>query len=240
MLADSDVERILVITAHPDDVDFGAAGSVARWTGAGAHVAYCIVTDGDAGGFDPAVPRSEIAGIRRREQSEAAAQVGVEELHFLGYPDGRLEVSMDLRRDLSRVIRQVRPRRVVAQSPLRTFDSVFRNHPDHLAAGEAACCAVYPDSRNPFTFTELVDEGLEAWTVEELWIMGTAPGAQESFVDVTETFDRKIKALLCHDSQMTDPAGMEGRLREWHEANAVAGGLGAGRLAERFAVMPAV
>ncbi|MFP5321631.1 MAG: PIG-L deacetylase family protein [Acidimicrobiia bacterium] len=240
MLADAEVERILVVTAHPDDVDFGAAGSVARWTDAGAHVAYCIVTDGDAGGFDPDVPRGDIAGIRRREQTEAAAQVGVEELHFLGYPDGRLEITMDVRRDISRVIRQVRPRRVVTQSPVRTFDSVFRSHPDHLAAGEAACCAVYPDSRNPFTFTELVAEGLEAWTVEELWIMGTAPGAQESFVDITDTFDRKIKALLRHESQMTDPGGMEQRLRDWNEANAVAGGLGAGRLAERFAVMPTV
>jgi LmbE family N-acetylglucosaminyl deacetylase len=99
---------------------------------------------------------------------------------------------------------------------------------------------VYPDSRNPFTFTELLDEGLEAWTVEELWVMGTAPGAQEAFVDITEVFDRKLKALLCHVSQMTEPDAMEGRLREWNGANAVAGGLGAGRLAERFAVMHTV
>jgi len=238
VLADHEVERILVVTAHPDDVDFGAAGSVARWTEAGAHVAYCIVTDGDAGGFDPDVPRSEIGGIRRREQTEAAARVGVEELHFLGYPDGRLEVRMDLRRDISRVIRQVRPRRVVTQSPLRTMDSVYRNHPDHLACGEATCCAVYPDARNPFTFTELLEEGLEAWTVEELWIMGAAAGGQDEFVDITGTFDRKVAALLCHESQMTDPGSTDQRMREWGEAHAIAGGLGAGRLAERFAVMP--
>jgi len=238
VLADHEVERVLVVTAHPDDVDFGAAGSIARWTDAGAHVAYCIVTDGDAGGFDPDVPRSAIAGIRQREQTEAAKRVGVDELHFLGHPDGRLEVTMDLRRDISRVIRQVRPRRVLTQSPLRTLDSVYRNHPDHIAAGEAACCAVYPDSRNPFTFTELADAGLEAWTVEELWVMGGSPGAQEAFVDITDAFDRKIEALRCHESQMTDPEGMELRLREWGEANAVAGGLGAGRLAERFAFMP--
>jgi len=238
VLADDEVERILVVTAHPDDVDFGAAGSVARWTEAGAHVAYCIVTDGDAGGFDPDVPRSEIAGIRRREQTEAAARVGVEELHFLGYPDGRLEVRMDLRRDISRVIRRVRPRRVLTQSPLRTLDSVYRNHPDHLACGEAAFCAVYPDARNPFTFTELLEEGLEAWTVEELWVMGPATGGLDEFVDITATFDRKVEALLCHESQMTDPGSMDERMRQWGEANAVAGGLGADRLAERFAVMP--
>jgi len=240
VLAEHEVERILVVTAHPDDVDFGAAGSIARWTDAGVHVAYCVVTDGDAGGFDPDVPRREIAGIRREEQTQAAAQVGVEELHFLGYPDGRLEVRMDLRRDISRVIRQVRPRRVVTQPPLRTFDSVYRNHPDHLACGEATCCAVYPDSRNPFTFTELVEEGLEAWTVEELWVMGPVAGAQDEFVDITETFDRKLKALLCHESQMTGPDSMEGRLRQWNEANAIAGGFGAERLAERFSVMPTV
>ncbi len=240
MLEDHEVERVLVVTAHPDDVDFGAAGSVARWTAAGAHVTYCIVTDGDAGGFDPEVPRGDIAGIRRGEQTNAATQVGVEDLHFLGYPDGRLEVSLELRRDLSRVIREVRPRRVVTQSPLRTLDSVYRNHPDHLAAGEATCCAVYPDSRNPFTFTELMAEGLEPWSVEELFVMGGSPGEQETFVDITDTFDTKIKALRCHVSQMTDADGIETRLREWNGANAAAGGLGDGRLAERFMVMPTV
>lgn len=234
MLADDEVERVLVVTAHPDDVDFGVAGSVARWTDAGAEVVYCIVTDGDAGGFDPEVPRSSIAGIRRGEQTNAAAQVGVEELHFLGYADGVLEVSLDLRRDLARVIREVRPRRVVTQSPLRTTDSVFRNHPDHLAAGEATCCAVYPDARNPFTFTELAEEGLEAWTVEELWMMGGSDAG--TFVDVTDTFDRKMAALRCHVSQLIDDATEE-RVRQWNTANAEAAGWGSGRLAERFVVM---
>ncbi len=238
MLPDDEVERILVVTAHPDDVDFGVAGTVARWTAAGAQVTYCIVTDGDAGGFDPDVPREEIGVIRRAEQTAAAAQVGVEELHFLGHPDGRLEVTMELRKDISRVIRQVRPRRVVTQSPLRTMDSVYRNHPDHLACGEATCCAVYPDSRNPFTFTELLTDGFEPWTVEELWVMGTVPGAEEAFVDITDTFDAKMQALRCHVSQMTDPDGIEDRLREWNGANAQAGGLPAGRLAERYVVMP--
>ena len=102
-------DRILMVTAHPDDVDFGAAGSVAAWTAAGAVVTYCVVTDGDAGGFDPLVPRREIPAIRRAEQTMAAAEVGVKDLIWLGYPDGRVEVSLSLRRDLARVIRQVRP-----------------------------------------------------------------------------------------------------------------------------------
>src|ERR1700730_5069530 len=169
-------ERILTITAHPDDVDFGVAGSVAVWTAAGAHVTYCVVTDGDAGGFDPAIPRSEIPAIRRAEQTAAAAQGGVKDLVFLGYPDGRLQATLELRRDIARVIRQVRPQWVVGQSPDRLWDRLFASHPDHLAAGEATVCAVYPDARNPFAFPELAtEEGLEPHTVEELWIMA-APG----------------------------------------------------------------
>ncbi len=236
MLAEDEVERVLVVTAHPDDVDFGAAGTIGRWTAAGAEVVYCIVTDGDAGGFDPDVPRTDIPGIRRGEQTAAAQSLGVDELHFLGYPDGRLEVTLELRRDISRVIRHVRPRRVLVQSPVRTLDSIYRNHPDHIAAGEAACCAVYPDARNPFTFPELLTEGFEAWSAEELWIMGSGPEA-DTFVDITDTFDRKLKALRCHVSQMTDPEAMEVRLRQWAAANAAAAGFEAGRLAEAFRVM---
>jgi LmbE family N-acetylglucosaminyl deacetylase len=236
MLEDGEVERVLVVTAHPDDVDFGAAGSIARWTAAGAEVVYCIVTDGDAGGFDPDVPREDIPGIRRGEQTAAAAAIGVDELHFLGHPDGRLEVSLDLRRDISRVIRHVCPRRVVTQSPLRTLDSMYRNHPDHIATGEATCCAVYPDARNPFTFPELLAEGHDAWSVDELWIMGNGDTA-DTFVDITDTFDRKMKALRCHVSQNTAGEAMEQRLRDWGAANAALAGLGAGRLAEAFRVM---
>lgn len=226
-------ERILVVTAHPDDVDFGVAGSVAVWTDAGAAVTYCVVTDGDAGGFDAAVPRSEIPRIRRAEQTAAAAEVGVKDLVFLGYPDGRLLVSLDLRRDLARVIRQVRPQRVVAQSPERLWDRIYASHPDHLAAGEAAVCAVYPDARNPFAFPELLEEGLEAWTVPEVWLMASA-GA-DTFVDVTEQFGRKLAALRAHVSQETDRDGqLESRMREWLTATAGAAGMRQGRLAEGF------
>src|SRR5437879_10068274 len=203
-------ERALVVTAHPDDVDFGAAGTIATWTDAGIEVTYCIVTDGDAGGFDPAVPRSEIPRIRRAEQTAAAAVVGVHDVEFLGYPDGALELSIDLRRDVSRVIRRVRPQRVVTQSPERVWDRLFASHPDHLAAGEATVCAVYPDARNPFAFPELLEEGLEAHTVPELWLM--AGRTRNRFVDVTDTFDKKLAALRCHVSQLPDPERLEERL----------------------------
>lgn len=171
------IERALVITAHPDDVDFGAAGTVATWTDAGVDVAYCIVTDGDAGGHDRTVARTAMAETRRVEQTTAAKHVGVTTLHFLGYPDGRLESMLDLRRDLSRVIRQVQPDLVVCPSPERKYQRIYASHPDHLAAGEASLCAVYPDARNPFAHTELLDEGLEPWSVPEVWMMATSsPG----------------------------------------------------------------
>jgi LmbE family N-acetylglucosaminyl deacetylase len=138
VLEDSQVTRVLVVTAHPDDVDFGSAGTVATLVDAGVSVTYCIVTDGDAGGFDPTVPRSEIPGIRRAEQVAAAAVVGVTDVRFLGYRDGELTVSHDLRRDISRVIRQVRPQRVMIQmSPMRNWERIAASHPDHMAAGEA-------------------------------------------------------------------------------------------------------
>jgi LmbE family N-acetylglucosaminyl deacetylase len=222
-----------VVTAHPDDVDFGAAGSVAAWTDAGVDVTYCVVTDGDAGGFDPAVARSEIPGIRRAEQTAAAAAVGVSELIFLGYPDGRLVVSLDLRRDIARVIRQIRPERVVCPSPERMWDRVFASHPDHLAAGEATLCAVYPDSRNPFAFPELLREGLEAHVVNEIWMM--ASPRSSTYVDVTATFSRKLAALRSHVSQETDSDGkLEERILVWLSHNARVAGWPEGKLAEAF------
>ena len=230
------IERVLVVCAHPDDVDFGAAGTVATWVKAGVSVSYCIVTDGDAGGSDPTVSRSDMAALRRLEQIAAASEVGVQEVIFLGYPDGRLEVSMDLRRDITRVIRQCRPQRIVAQSPERNWDRIYACHPDHLAAGEAATCAVYPDSRNPFAFPELLaNEGLEPHTVDELWLM--APKDPDRAVDVTEVFDVKLAALRSHRSQVGEGEHLEPMLRDWLTANANAAGLGAGRLAESFRVV---
>ena len=235
MLADTEVRRILVITAHPDDVDFGASGTIAGWTDRGIEVAYCIVTDGDAGGFDPTVPRAEIPAIRRAEQTAAAKAVGVRELHFLGHPDGQVEASMALRRDLSRVIRVVRPDRVVCQSPERNYGRIYASHPDHLAAGEAALCAVYPDARNPYAHPELAAEGLEAHTVREVWMMAAPSGGHT--VDITEQIERKLEALLCHESQHQDPARIEPLIRNWGAAVAGAAGLGEGRLAEVFQVI---
>jgi LmbE family N-acetylglucosaminyl deacetylase len=232
-MPDDEARRILVITAHPDDVDFGAAGSVATWTDEGREVAYCIVTNGEAGGSDRTVSREEMVAIRQAEQTAAAKIVGVTDLTFLGYPDGRLEVSIALRRDISRVIRQFRPDRVVCQSPQRSWGRIYASHPDHLAAAEAAIDAVYPDARNPFAHPELSD--LEPWAVPEVWIM--AQQEPNRWVDITDQIDRKVAALLSHESQMTDPDSMDGRMRAWGAAQAQAGGLAEGRLAESFMVV---
>jgi LmbE family N-acetylglucosaminyl deacetylase len=232
-----EAERVLVITAHPDDVDFGVAGSVAAWTDQGVDVAYCVVTDGDAGGFDPTVPRSDIPGIRRAEQEAAAKIVGVEQVYFLGHPDGRLYPTIELRRDLSRVIRQFRPGRVVCQSAERLLDRIYASHPDHLAAGEAALCAVYPDARNPFAFPELLqDEGLEPWTVHELWLMGPGDRSAAIAVETTATVDRKVTALLCHESQIPDREGLTKRVLEAARSQGEMAGLPAGSSAELYRV----
>lgn len=227
-----DVDAILVVVAHPDDVDFGVAGSVAQWTKAGVRVSYCIVTDGDAGGSDRSVSRPDMARIRREEQRAAAAEVGVSDVVFLGYPDGRLTPSLELRRDVSRQIRRLRPGRVVCQSPDRMWDRLGASHPDHLAAGEATVCAVYPDARNPFAHPELLEEGLEPFSVPDLWL--TASPETTHVVDVTDTFDMKMSALRRHVSQVGDRDGLDEWIRGWLSAAAERAGLPAGRLVESF------
>jgi LmbE family N-acetylglucosaminyl deacetylase len=217
------VSRVLVIAA-----DFGSAGTIAQWTDSGVEVSYCIVTNGDAGGSDPSVSRADMAVLRQAEQTAAAKQVGVHDLHFLGYPDGRVEPTIALRRDLARVIRLLRPERVVCQ--------IGTSHPDHRAVGSAALDAVYPDSRNPFAFPELLaDEKLEPWTVREVWIAGGP--TPTTYIDITDTFGRKIAALRCHASQISDAAALEKNLRGWLSRAAEQGGLPEGRLAEMFQIV---
>jgi len=235
-LPDAEVERALVVTAHPDDVDFGASGTLTTWSAAGIDLTLCVITDGDAGGFDPTVPRSEIPGIRRAEQRSAAAHWGAKDVVFLGYRDGELTVSHDLRRDISRVIRQVRPRRMVIQSPERNWERIQASHPDHLAAGDAAIQAVYPDARNPFAHSALLgDEGLQAWTVEEVWVMaGPQP---DHAIDITDTIDAKIAALREHASQTAHMDDLDGMIRSWGGMVAERFGLPAGRYAEAFHIV---
>jgi LmbE family N-acetylglucosaminyl deacetylase len=226
------VRSVLVITAHPDDVDFGAAGTVAVMTEQGVDVTYCIVTDGDAGGSDRDTTHEQRATLRQSEQRAAAKEVGVESLIFLSHPDGRVEANLDLRRDLSRVIRQVRPDRVICQSSQLNLDRIYASHPDHLATGEAALCAVYPDARNHFAHPELLEEGLEPHTVPEVWVMAFSD--PNVAVETTHVLDRKIAALRSHASQVGDGEHIEDLIKSWGRQTGLSVGLGKKRAAESF------
>ena len=142
------VGRVLCFAAHPDDIDFGAAGTIAAWTASGVEVSYCIMTDGDAGGFDPA-HRADIIAMRDAEQRRAAELVGVTDIHYLHQRDGYLEASHDVMKGVVRLIREVRPDVVLSMHPERNWQRIQKSHPDHLAVGEAVTRAVYPGAGEP-------------------------------------------------------------------------------------------
>jgi LmbE family N-acetylglucosaminyl deacetylase len=193
-------ERALVVAAHPDDAEFSFGATVARLVDEGTQVTYLIVTDGSQGGEDPTLPTGELAAIRAAEQRDAARVLGVEDLVFLGFPDGQVADTNELRLALTREIRRHRPELVLTHQPLRSLQfPIGASHPDHLAVGAAALNAVYPFARNPRAFTELLAEGLPAHRVDEVWV----PGYEHTdlLVDVSHTGDRKVSALMEHRSQ---------------------------------------
>lgn len=212
----SDALRILVITAHPDDAEFGCAGSVARWVDEGAEVTYCIVTDGSTGTQDTGLIGTKLADLRREESIQAAKVVGVTDVLFLGYRDGYVEPTLDLRRDLARVFRQTKPNRLLAMDPTPLPGGWFINHPDHRAIGQASLDITVTAGTTPGHFPELLDEGLEPWRgCYEMYITG--PGERDFAVDITATIDRKIEALRCHRSQIDwDPDPL---MRAWAAGN---------------------
>ena len=235
-LDDSEIERVLVVTAHPDDLDFGAAGTIAQWTAKGIEVSYCICTNGDQGGEDPSVPRADMPKIRKREQIEAGKVLGVTNIEFLNHRDGWLTPTIELRKQIVREIRKTKPQRMLIQSPERNWDRLFSSHPDHMAAGEAAIQAVYPDARNAFAFEELLkDEGLDPWRVREVWVM--SHNTPDHFIDITETFDKKLAALNAHISQTAHNPNLEQMIREFGERNAKLNGLADGAVAEIFKIV---
>ncbi|MGH3732534.1 MAG: PIG-L deacetylase family protein [Acidimicrobiales bacterium] len=231
---DKSLKRALVVVAHPDDVDFGTAGTIAFLTNHGVDVAYCLVTSGDAGGDDSTDSREERMAVREAEQTAAAKEVGVTNLTFLHWPDGRVETTMALRREIARVIRTHRPQLVITQNPERNYERIFSSHPDHMATGEATLRAVYPDARNPHAFPELIREGFEPFTVDEVWLGGSNP---TMVVDITKTFDQKFDALSKHVSQIGNRKGLKKMLRSWSAATAKNAGMKEGRLAEGFRVV---
>ena len=203
---------VLVVVAHPDDIDFGIAGTAAVLTKAGSKVTYALCTSGEAG-IPEDMDRAELAALRESEQRAAAAAVGVTDVRFLGQPDGHLEANLELRKVISRVIRQVKPQVVITQSPERRYERIFGSHPDHLACGEATISAIYPDARNPHAHVELMAEGHEPHAVDWLWIVsGRDPNMA---VDITDVMDAKVAALSSHSSQVAWIEDVGKLLREW-------------------------
>jgi LmbE family N-acetylglucosaminyl deacetylase len=206
-------ERVLVVMAHPDDADFTVAGTVALWAQQGAECVYLLCTDGNKGSDDPALTPVRLAEIRRAEQRAALAQLGGRDVWFLGYEDGVLQATLDLRRDIAAVICRFRPDVVVCQDPTTYFfGSEYVNHPDHRAAGEAALGAVFPSARNRLIFPELFADGLEPHAVHTVYLV--ASERADTWVDVTTTMERKLAALAEHKSQFPIEQ-VEPFVRDW-------------------------
>ena len=234
-LNDDEIKRVLVVMAHPDDCDFGAGGTIAQWSAKGIHVSYCIITNGDQGGEESGIPLEEMAQVRQKEQRDAGAVLGVSDITYLNYRDGWLMPSIELRKEIVKAIRIAKPDRMLVQSPERNWERIFASHPDHLAAGETAIQAVYPDARNPYAFTDLRDAGFEPWRVREVWMTGSP--TPNHFVDITKSFDKKMAALHAHVSQTAHNKELENMVRSWGERNAEANGLPVGSIAEIFKVI---
>lgn len=207
-------QRAMIIAAHPDDIEFVVAGTVAKWVQAGARARYVLVTSGDAGSHQPDTTREELASVRQAEQRAAARIVGVDEVVFLGYRDSEVEPTLALRRDLVREIRHFKPDTVVCFDPTQLFvGDGYINHPDHRAAGQAALDAVAPTAAMPLAFAELREEGLEPHRVKEVLVAATSD--PDTWIDITETIDLKIEALRQHTSQFPDGWDPGGMIREW-------------------------
>ena len=211
--------RVLVITAHPDDMEFGCGGSLARWADEGAEVTVAVVTDGSTGTQDRRIVGEELAAIRLVESQAAADVLGVGELVWMGLRDGYVEYTLDLRRELARLFRKHRPHRFIVMDPTPTIEDRFVNHPDHRAVGQASLDVTLTAGTTPGHFPELLEEGLEPWRgLRDLYIQG--PGTKPVAVDISATIDRKIEALMCHRSQVGDNAEMIERWVREHSAEA--------------------
>jgi len=191
----------MVVVAHPDDAEFMVAGTVAKWAAAGCEVTYVIITKGDKGSEDPEMTTERLAVIREAEQRDAGAVLGVRNYEFMGYPDGYLQSTLELRRDVTRLIRRHRPFVLVTFDPTnRFFSDNYVNHPDHRVAGDVALDATFPTARDRLTFPELLVDGYEPWKVRQVWLAGSAE--PNVWVDIADTLQLKKEALLKHPSQL--------------------------------------
>jgi LmbE family N-acetylglucosaminyl deacetylase len=224
------LRKILCVEAHPDDNEFIIGGSVARWAREGRQVVFCVVTDGGAGTNEHTPSSEGLVTLRQAETHAAARVLGVSPVVFLGYPDGVLEPSIELRRDLTRVVREQRPDVVVCGDPTaRWYGTEYLNHPDHRAAASAALDAVFPSSETGAIFPELLKEGLAPHKVKEVWIHGAVE--PDTWVDIGDTFATKCAALRAHASQVGPGEWIDGLLRGWATAEGKRAGV---ELAEAY------
>ena len=204
------IERVMVVTAHPDDSEFGAGGTIAKMVKEGREATYLIATNGNKGSSDRSMTPERLARIREEEQRNAARTLGVERVVFLGYPDGEVEDTRDLRRDVSREIRTWHPDLVICQSPHRSH-LLGASHRDHRIVGGVTLDCIYPLARDHMAFPELMPM-FEPHKVREVYVMQWEN--PQIVVDISDTMDLKIKALACHASQFSDFSAVEARVRE--------------------------
>jgi LmbE family N-acetylglucosaminyl deacetylase len=207
-------KRAMAIYAHPDDIEFSCAGTIARWVQAGTKVSYVLATSGDVGIADPSISKQEAINIRQKETREAAKIAGAEEVIFLGEPDGMVQATLELRKKIVREIRRFKPEVVLTMDPTIVFASDrYINHPDHRATATAVLDAVFPAAGQPNLFDEIEKKfGYTAHKVRKVYISSWAN--QDLFVKIDDTIDTKIAALKAHKSQMNgwDPEPM---IKEW-------------------------
>ena len=205
------LNKVMIILAHPDDPEFFCGATIAKFTAQGKQVRYCLLTCGDKGSDDPGMTHDQLCAMRHEEQTNAARVLGVTDLVWLDYPDGELEPTLEARKRVAREIRKFKPDIVITCDPTRMYSPFGINHSDHRAAGQITLDALYPGVGNRMYFTDLLAEGLEPHQVKEVYIAGAVE--PDTVVDVTDTFDVKIKALREHKSQIKDPDSLEERLR---------------------------
>jgi len=212
-------KRAMVVVAHPDDAEFGCAGTVAKWAAEGCDIVYVLGTSGDKGSHDPTMTPDRLASIREAEQREAAKILGVQQVEFLRFRDAELLPSLELRGAIVRMIRKYKPDVVICQDPTaRWHGQHYIQHPDHIAMGEATLAAVFPSARDRLTFPEHLAEGLEPHAVREVFLMN--PAQPDIWIDISATFAKKIEALRAHKSQISEDPQLEQWIRLWAQDSA--------------------
>ncbi len=212
--------RAMVVVAHPDDAEYGCSGSAAKWIRLGWEVVYVLCTDGSKGTEDRSLTGAELSAMRHEEQIEAGRILGLKTVEFLDFPDGYLEPTIELRRAIVRVIRKHRPHILITTNPKRDLGtSQYVGHPDHFAAGEAALSAVFPSARDHLWDPEMLEEGLDAWKVHQVWVMMFGEEANHWHALEEEDVERSIRALKAHISQISDPDNAGKWMRRWRREN---------------------